>query len=116
MSRRRLSFSTVRTFAAEPQAISARRGEGHRLERAELRPRTQRLLLRPGGEETELPAADRIATESFRTELAVGVDRRDGDQNPHGPCVWPGQPATSERKAGRMLPQPPLLCPVNADG
>ena len=116
MSRRRLSFSTVRTFAAEPQAISARRGEGHRLERAELRPRTQRLLLRPGAVETELPGADKIGTESLRIELAVRVELRDSDREPHGPIVSAGQPGTSERKARPMLRQPPLLCPVNADG
>jgi hypothetical protein len=101
--------------AAEPHAISARRGEGHRLERAELRPRTQRLLLRPGAVETELLGADKIGAESPRIELAVRVELRNGDREPHGPIVSAAQPGTSANGSAKTTcagyPSPDLRRP-----
>jgi hypothetical protein len=44
--------------------------------------------------ETELLGADKIGAESLRIELAVRVELRDSDREPHGPIVSAGQPGT----------------------
>ena len=71
--------------AAQPQPLGAGGRVGHRLDRRELIPRPEQLFLRPRAVEAQLLGPGQVGPERRGIELAVGVELRDGDREPHEP-------------------------------
>ena len=69
--------------AAQSQPLRARRRIRHRLDGPELRRRREHVLLRPGALEAQLLDPAEVGAEGGRVELAVAVELRNGDREPH---------------------------------
>ncbi len=87
--------------ASQPHAGGAGGSEGHRLERAQDRRRTEGVLLRPGALEPQRFGALEVPAKPRRVERAVGGKLRDGDREiSHEEGSAPPDGATRRRKAG----------------